>query len=215
MFAPVMEAQNNKQRGAKLDEINDDYAAEPTATKLMSQACRLLLLQMYDKIGNKTHSRSAAAECNVHYRDIVTSPPYSATDVWIRIVRCYNARYPNMFVLEEYNSMRLDIDPPLANNRPGFGPSGDRTMADMQAMSTYDNIDRQSFFDNEAANRVKTKQNIQERMQANLVAVRRQRGTIARLGSIVDEGVQQPDDDVEDMDAEEQDSEHSEQEWDL
>ena len=34
-----------------------------------------------------------------------------------------------MFISEEYNSMRLDIDPPLANNHPEFGPSGDRTMA--------------------------------------------------------------------------------------
>jgi len=88
-------------------------------------------------------------------------------------------------------------------------------MADMQAMSTYDSIDRQSFFDNEAAKRVKTKQNIRERMQTNLVAVRRQRGMITRLGSIVDEGVQQPDEEMESVDAKEQDSGHSEKEWDL
>jgi len=34
-----------------------------------------------------------------------------------------------MFVLEEYNSMRVDIDPPLVNNHPEFGPYGDCTMA--------------------------------------------------------------------------------------
>jgi len=215
VFAPVMDAHNRNQRGVKLDEINDDYAAEPTATELMSQECRTLLLQMYDKIGNKTHARQAAGKCKVYIIDIVTSPPFSATDVWIRIVRCYNARYPNMFVLEEYNSMRLDIDPPLANSRPGFGPSGDRTMADMQAMSTYDNIDRQSFFDNETANREKTKQNIRERMQTNMVAVRRQRGMIARLGTIVDGEVQLQNEDMDDADAVEQGSEHSEEEWDL
>jgi len=52
-------------------------------------------------------------------------------------------------------------------------------------------------------------------MHTNQAAVRRQRGTIARLGTIVDEEVQPPDEDMESVDPEEQDSEHSEEEWDL
>ena len=93
-----------------------------------------------------------------------------------------------MFVLEECNHMRLNIDPPLRNGSPGFGPSGDLTMAQMQAMSRDDNIDRQTFFDNEAANRTRSNTAITERRKRNLVAVRKHRGVIERLGRIVDGG---------------------------
>ena len=185
-FAPVRDAVNNKLRGVRVDEINNDDAAEPTATELMSQEGRNLLLQMYEKIGNKKHAKKAAGECNVYVRDIISSPPFSAMDVWMRIIQCYNARYQSMFVLEEHNHMRLNIDPPLANGRPGFGPSGDLTMAQMHAMSRDDNIDRQTFFDDEAANRTRSNNAMTDRRRTNLVAVRRQRGVIERLGRIVD-----------------------------
>jgi hypothetical protein len=206
-FANVKDAARNTLRGVRVDEINNDDAAEPTGTELMSQEGRNLLLQMYENIGNKKHARKAAGECNVYVRDLVASPPYSAMDVWMRIIQCYNTRYPNMFVLEECNHMRLNIDPPLRNGSPGFGPSGDLTMAQMQAMSRDDNIDRQTFFDNEAANRTRSNTAITERRRKNLVAVRRHRGVIERLGRIVDGEEEQLNEDQGGVVAENQESE--------
>jgi hypothetical protein len=210
-FANVRDAVRNKVRGVKVDEINNDDAEEPTGTELMSQEGRNLLLQMYEKIGNKSHARKAAGECNVHYRDIITTPPYSAMDVWLRIIQCYNARYPNMFVLEEHNHMRLNIDRPLRHGGPGFGPSGEQTMADMEQLTTDDHIDRQSFFNDEAVNRAESIRIITERRERNLAAVTEQRAMVERLRNIVNEGVdegfQQSVEDQERIDGEGQSEE--------
>ncbi len=210
-FANVRDAVRNKVRGVKVDEINNDDAEEPTGTELMSQEGRNLLLQMYEKIGNKSHARKAASECNVYVRDLVASPPYSAMDLWMRIIQCYNARYPNMFVLEEHNHMRLNIDRPLRHGGPGFGPSGEQTMADMEQLTTDDHIDRQSFFNDEAVNRAESIRIITVRRERNLAAVTEQRAMVERLRNIVnegvDEGLQQLHEDQERIDGEGQSEE--------